>query len=304
MVGQLGLALFATVFIACAPPEPTRLLKPDFSIEPNWGTDGPFGVAHMQMDMTILIDRRARVEVFLPLETDTDLAQGAFVPVIFGQGGLVSAERYTQLATHITSWGHVVVIPHHVGDLALLESARMLEVLRQTRRLSEEGHPHLGGLIADRAAVAVGHSLGGVMAAQVWHDAPGEVGTLVLLASVPAFESASRDLPNAVEAGPVITLRGTRDGRLDEEDFIASLEAFGEKPVAVHIEGMNHMQWADDPTEAELADDGEATLSTEDALAQAFFFVDGALAAARGEDASELGNKAQWPPEAREVSAP
>jgi hypothetical protein len=82
---------------------------------------------------------------------------------------------------------------------------------------------------------------------------------------------------------------------VDRDEFTASLKAYGKTPIAAIIEGMNHMQFSDDPTDGEMDRDGEATLSDDKARRIALFLVDGALAEARGEDASALNEMDLWP---------
>lgn len=299
----MALALLAgATATGCGDPEPERILKPDFSITPTWGIDGPYGVAKASIQVTILIDRKAEVDVYLPMDTDEDLAAGPFVPVVIAQGSPVPAERYAWLAKHATSWGHLVLVPHHPFNMPIFDSARLVEVLQAVRRLSNSDHSWLAGKVSQDAAVAIGHSQGGVVAAQAWNDQPGEVGSLVMLAAYPAFDKSTRDAfkestinASTVDRGRVVTLWGDKDGYVDRDEFTSSLDAYGKSPIAAIIEGMNHMQFSDDPTEGEMKRDQEATLSESAARGIALFLVDGALAEARGEDASAMNDMDLWP---------
>jgi predicted dienelactone hydrolase len=302
LVGFVSVLLAAGFIAGCGDPEPVRVLKPDFSVEAHWGDPGNYGVAMATTRMTILIDRKADVDVYLPMNTEADLADGPFVPVVLAQGSPVSTDRYAWLAKHVASWGHVVLVPHHPFNVATMDSARVLEVLKTARRLSDSDHPWMAGKIANVAGVALGHSRGGTVAASAWHDDPGEFSTLVMLAAVPGFDASTRDTSHEDLKGRVVTLWGSEDGYIEQDDFVSSLSAYGSSPTAAIVEGMNHMQLTDDVTDGEKNADGEAGISEEEARARAFFLIDGALASARGEDASALDDVGEWPAGLTEVS--
>jgi pimeloyl-ACP methyl ester carboxylesterase len=145
--------------------------------------------------------------------------------LILYPGGRVDARAYAPLARAIAGAGHRVVIVPMPLNLAVFGPARA------------------GDVIAAYPAVEVwaigGHSLGGAMAANYVYNHPGAVKGLVLWAAYPA---GGDDLSGR-EALTVLSIYGTRDGLLTDEEVAASRERLPPATCWVAIEGGNHAQF-------------------------------------------------------------
>ena len=212
---------------------------------------------------------------------DADLrpaVQGAPVAV-FIHGGLVAPERYHWWAVHLASRGWATVLPE--ADLHLAITGPADGEIAYDRLLALSDRPtDLEGL-AGNVAVAMGHSLGGVLAARQYARDP-RVGGLVLLASFPADGTPVED-----GDGPVLALVGGTDV-FDDDRLAAQLARMGPSTWAT-VDGMNHYAWTDDATEAELDGDGPQTRPVDATRADALRVFDAWVAArVGGEDPAAL----------------
>jgi pimeloyl-ACP methyl ester carboxylesterase len=267
-LAPLALALLAAA--GCA-PSAEELLRPDAS-RGALAEDGPFGALHERTTLRLRVDQTVATDLYVPTDGD-GVAEGPFPLVLLHQGGLVAADRYSGLAAHIASRGFVVVSPSHTGQIAFFDAGTGLDALFAARRASDTGAGVLAGRIADVPGLAIGHSLGGVVAAKTWLAAPDELSHLVLLASYP---DGGDDL-SVRTRGTVVSLIGSEDGRADVNDVVDGARRFQTETVAATIDGMNHMQVVDAPTPQELQNDGEATIPDALARTRVQFLIDAAL---------------------------
>lgn len=228
------------VLLAACAPEPVELIAADPGADGEDGRDGPLGAVLERRSVQVRVTERLRVDVVRPAE-----GQGPWPGVLFVQGGLVTPERYHWLGAHLATRGYAVAYPHHDLDLAITEVDDGVLALDALRDEDPD-------LFTDAPVAALGHSLGGVVAAWSWagHD---EIGALGLLASYPAGEGSIDDRPGT----PVLAVAGTADGSALAADVRAGFDRFREPRLFAAIEGLTHYAWTDDPTDGERAKDGE-----------------------------------------------
>ncbi|MCP4503401.1 MAG: hypothetical protein GY822_26005 [Deltaproteobacteria bacterium] len=243
------------------------------------GLRGPFGVERAYLS-------RAGVDV----EVTLPVGEGAHqTPVIVVQGGGVVKERYRWLTEHLTTRGFTVLNTQHVFDFAIFDVDASLRALEAVK-----ADPQFAGRIANVPAVAIGHSLGGVIAAKIWNQAgPDVIQHLILLASLP--DEADSFPPNGERI--VFSISGTRNGRTTSQEFFDGSRAFVDaaEVYVVTIEGMNHYQFVSDPTDDELANDGAATIDIEVAQQTALSLIDRLCDDAAGTRDFEVPPDFPWP---------
>lgn len=283
----LAAGVVAIAIGGCA-PSATELLRPDAS-RGALAEDGPFGALHERASLRLRVDQSVPVDLYVPTDGD-GVADGPFPLVVLHQGGLVAADRYSGLAAHMASRGFVVVSPSHTGQIAFIDAANGLDAMLAARRASDTGAGVLAGRIADVPGLAIGHSLGGVVAAKTWLSAPDELSHLVLLA---AYPDGGDDLSTRTR-GTVLSLIGTEDGRTDFVDAFEGAQRFETEATLATIDGMNHMQVVDEPTEQELANDGEATIPDALARTRTQYLLDAALDELLGRN-GVLDDPDRWP---------
>jgi hypothetical protein len=284
------IALLVTVALAgCAPdPQLVEVLAAAPDSSGALGERGPYGAAWVRRQLSASGGRRVSADVFVPVDVEDS---GPFPPVVFLQGGLVPLPRYAWLGEHFASRGFVVVSPEHPFDLAILAGENGRVALDGLRDASADPRDALAGLVADAPALAIGHSLGGVLAADLWLTSDSsEVRHLALLASEPNPDSDVE----AREDGQVVSVTGSRDERLTPAEARAGALRFAAPFVVASVEGMNHFQFTDDPTDGELETDGVATRDAVDSRRLALFLVD-ALAADLSEPAAAFELPSEWP---------
>jgi hypothetical protein len=153
-------------------------------------------------------------------------------------GGRVEAEAYAPVARLIAEEGYLVVIEPMPLNLAVFGIGRAQRAL--------DAFPEI-----DAWAVG-GHSLGGTMAAEFAAREPDSISGLVFLASYPA---SSTDLSDA--AISVLSLRGTNDGLVTEQDVKDAQLLLPSRSESITIDGGNHAGFG---SYGEQAGDGGSTL--------------------------------------------
>ena len=239
---------------ACAGPGPTVIdLRPDPSRTGEDGQAGPFGVAHATFHAQARVTDVVDYEVAWPARRDGafDDSGGRCPIVMFVHGGLVEADQYRWLGTHFASRGYCVVSPEHALDLAIFESDNASIALDDLR---ERPRGHLVDALGPDAAI-LGHSLGGAVATFRW-IADERFTALGLLASWPAASSAVEDQ----RGRPSLSIIGSEDkaGEATQTAF-DEYARFREPSWFGVVDGMNHYDWADGATDADLASDGTPT---------------------------------------------
>ncbi len=241
--------------LACA-PEPVLDLTSDVERTGVDGADGPYGVAHVQHRAPARVSEAVDYSVSFPASDAGELDRaGAPYPVfVFVHGGLVEPSRYRWLATHLASRGYVVVSPQTPLDLAIFESYNASIALDDARWRSGREGTLLSGGLSEAPAYIGGHSLGGVVGVFRWVADPDNFEGVAILASWPAGGT-----PVEAQAGrPSISLIGSQDrsGEATQTAYDIYTERFPEPRWFGVVQGMNHYDWADTPSDANLRGDG------------------------------------------------
>lgn len=241
-----------SMLLACAPVSaPELLLAPDPDRDLVPGERGPYGAALVEARAQARVSDAIALDILYPAEADGTPAVTRAPVVVFIHGGLVDPTRYHWLPAYLATRGWVSVLPEADLHLAITEPGngdialdRLQELSLRTDALRD---------LAGEPVIAMGHSLGGVMAAGQWAR-DDDVDGLVLLASFPADFT---DIESGGD-GPVLALTGTSDvfdwGRLE-----AQLDRFAGPTTDARIDGMNHYAWTDEASEGELEGDGPQT---------------------------------------------
>jgi alpha-beta hydrolase superfamily lysophospholipase len=251
MVRRFALA-FALAAAACGPATPSLSVSPSSSRDGLDGADGPFGAARVSLVTQARVSERVEYEVTFPSDAAGKLARGApFGAVVLVSGGLVAPARYRWLSDHLATRGYVVISPSFALDLAFFQPDNVRAALRGARvAASTAGHPLEGAIRSDGPVVAIGHSLGGVVATWEWIDQSYD--GIVLLAS---FQADRAQLIGG-DGRRVVMLSGTEDRRVNQRDLLAGFAAFRAPKLLGLVNGMNHYDWTDNATTAELSTDG------------------------------------------------
>jgi pimeloyl-ACP methyl ester carboxylesterase len=284
----LPLAFAAVSGTGCGVEEPSvDLIAPDASRAGDYGTLGPYGARVTRRALSSSAGS-VDADVTMPFGLDDE---GPFLPVVFVQGGFVPVERYRWLGRHLASRGFLVLSPAHALDLAFFQQENGLVALRGAKAASEDRDDALFELLRDAPSALLGHSLGGVVAGNVWNGAPAdELRDLVLLASEP---DPGTDFSGRTE-GTVLSISGSRDERITPPEVAAGALAFPSAQVAI-VDGMNHYQLTDDPKADELEKDGEPTIDVDEARRRTMILVDALLEALSGGTAYPFADPASWP---------
>jgi dienelactone hydrolase len=234
---------------ACGPAETgTLLLDPDPEATGALGERGPAGAALWDLRGLTRAQEGLRFDVVAPATAAGAVdPAGPYPAVLLLQGGLVEVASYRWLAAHLATRGYLVVSPVHPLDLALGEPGQGRAALDHVEAWAA-GDGGLSGAVEPGApAAAVGHSLGGVVAAQLWAGDP-QITELVLLASFPAGGTPVEDQP-----GPALSVLGADDAVADPaglRDGAARLPAGSRLAV---VDGLNHYGWVKPLSEADAA---------------------------------------------------
>lgn len=283
----------------CGPPtEPVLVLEP-IAVPDQLGERGAYGVARLSRPLRVRGDDSVQVHVYAPADGQGRFLQGPFPPAVFVHGGRVEALRYHWWMTHMASLGFVVIAPEHTLELALFSQGDGIDALEALEALAEQPRDPLHGVLDVGApGVAFGHSLGGVVATALWLDHPERFELLLLASSQPAPGDAEALAERGARGGRVLSVTGGRDGRISPAEVAqgAAVIADSGAPTTVAVvEGMNHVQWTEEPTEAERAEDDEPTVELEQARQRALWILDSTVRAWRAGPGASLPDTEQWP---------
>ena len=276
--------------IGCA-PSPQTLLEPDPARTGDFGSDGAFGARLLQRDLRVRGDRVVSVDVVAAVDSDDDLVRKA-IPVLLVQGGSVPVERYHWLAQHLASRGAVVVAPHFLADLAFFDQADGSGALAALRERSRADDDDLKGTVdADLGALAVGHSLGGVVVAGAF-ESDRTIGAMALLASYPDPGST----PTRKD-GRSLLIVGERDGLVNVDDVKAGTQALRSRTTTAEVAGLTHFQLTQDATAAEMKREGTTGEDLDVVRKRALFLLDALLADVGGNAGGGvvLDDDSRWP---------
>jgi dienelactone hydrolase len=264
------------------------LLPPDPARSGAFGDDGPLGALLMQRSLRVRGDRIVDVDIIAATD-DGEVPQKNAVPVLMVQGGSVPVERYRWLAQHLASRGAVVVAPHFLADLAFFDQGDAVDALAAARDRSNDPNDDLADVLAPIPALATGHSLGGVVAAGAFEN-DGDIGALALLASYPDPGN-----PPTRKDGRVLVVGGERDGLITIDKLVDSNKAFVAPVVGASVLGLTHFQLTDDPTEANLENEGTSGDDLALVRQRALFLIDALFADVAGSTDDVLADTNRWP---------
>ncbi len=214
------------------------------------GDEGPHGVGCAHVRRNVRLHDAAELELCWPIDAVRAVAEGPLPTAVLLPGGAVDPMRYAWLQTHLVSRGYVVVLPRFSLDLAVLDAEPAEAAFDLLDALADEGLL-AGRLLRDNGSAVLGHSLGGVVAAERF-AADERIGALVLLASYPADGTDA----GARAGDPVLVLGGKNDGSATPQDVIAGFERYGTPRWLGLVDGMTHYAWTDGATDAERLGDG------------------------------------------------
>lgn len=266
MLACLGL------LVACSGPSEVVVdLEPDPARTGLAGDDGPFGVAHATFAAQARVTDAVTYEVAWPARKNGDFDRsGGRCPIVgFVHGGLVEADRYRWIVTHFASRGYCVLSADHDLDLAIFESDNTSLALDDLERRAEAGKGPLAGNVGNRAVV-MGHSLGGVVSAFRW-VADERFEGVGILASWAAAGTPVEDQ----KGRPSLSIIGSEDrsGEATREAY-EQYERFPQPGWFGVVQGMNHYDWADDPSDSNLLSDGVPTRPREETRRDAAMVLD------------------------------
>jgi dienelactone hydrolase len=287
--------LLVTMAVACGGDDLAVIDAPDDS-SGSLGEEGAYGVGWVERRFRVRVDQTVQADVYVPMTSTEEVAEGPFPLVVGIQGGGVEPKAYRWLYRHITSRGFVVLAPHHPGDLPIFATGNASEVVQALRRWSRRSSGPLEGMVDGRRSAILGHSLGGVVAAKNWLYEPESFSDLVLLASYPAESEDYRRKPSP-DGDRVLSIIGGRDARSDDAVGKAhrGIERIREPSTFAVVEGMNHYQWGDLPSQSQLANDAAPTIDTNDARRRALPLIDAFLQRYADRGAELLDTPEDWP---------
>ena len=282
--------LVCFLFFAAAgcSPEAELLVGADAGRLGALGEAWPHGAMLHRLTLRARGDRPVDVDVIVSADDDGE-ALADLPPVLIVQGGSAAVARYHWLGAHLATRGAAVVMPHFLGDLAFFSAADGPTGLDAARAASAQPDgPIAGAIDADAPAVVVGHSLGGVVGADLFlDDDDGAFAGLALLCSFPA----ERPLPR--RGGHIVTVAAGDDGLIDVDeidDSAAAMADAGLSVTAAVAADLTHYQLTDDASEAELEREGTTGGDLDEGRRRATFLID-----ALRESPAVLASPSSWP---------
>ena len=286
LLGLVGATVGVTT-TGCA-PETTVLLQADGARAGALGDDGPLGALLTTRTIRVRGDRPLSVDIITGSDDDVT-AHGDGSPVLIVQGGAAAVERYHWLGAHLASRGATVVMPHYLADLAFFSTTDGSDSLFALRDLAARPDDALFGTVSDAPALAVGHSLGGVVAAGTFEGDP-DVGALALLSSYP---DPAATLTRTT--GTVVSIVGAEDGLVALDQVQTGVDAFQTTAVGAVVEGLTHFQLTDDASDADREREGTVGGDVDVGRARAAFLIDAILPGGTGADVGVIATPAIWP---------
>jgi predicted dienelactone hydrolase len=252
------------------PAEVELVLAPDPTATGEDGQRGPHGAARATYWTQGRVSDAIRFEATWPATDTGELSTGGPFPVVLSlHGGFVGPERYHWMADHMASRGYVVLAPKHTLGLAIIESDNASYTLDEVEDRNDDGDdPLFGAIEIDGPVACTGHSLGGTVSSMRW-VADDRIGALGVFASYPPDGTDVESMAGA----PSLLLTGSED-RIPTENFIERWERFPEPTWKGVVEGMNHYDWTDDASDADLAKDGVSTRPLDETRLDAWRVID------------------------------
>lgn len=266
--------------LGCGEPAPEVLLEGDATRSGEQGRLGPLGAARLELSFNVRVTESMQADVTYPLWESGEALEGPLPVVAFTPGGLVGRERYQWLATHFASRGYVTILASQPLDLAIAARDNTRLALDEVFARSEDSDSALFGLTSsDAPRLYMGHSLGGVIAADLFVADP-DSRSAVVLASFPAGFTDVQ----ARAGDPVLSLSGTADGSATESDVEQGFAPFPEPAMLAFVEGLHHYGWTDDNSADDLAGDGTPGRPVDEMRIDAQFVLDSWLDAVLEDD--------------------
>jgi poly(3-hydroxybutyrate) depolymerase len=193
-------------------------------------------VAALESDEYVVVEETEAAWLFTPADTEPH------VGLVIYPGGRVDARAYAPLAREVAEMGYLVAITPMPLNLAVFAPDAAQGVI--------DAHPEIVTWTIS------GHSLGGSMAASFANQNRDTIDGLALMAAYPAGSDDMSDVDFTV-----ISIYGTRDGVLNEENFSEAASLLPRTTGFVRIEGGNHAQFGSyGPQSGDL----EPTIKAED----------------------------------------
>lgn len=287
---RLALMLLVLVLLpACSPEPPTELLEVDRRRTGGLGELGVWGAYLHQRTFRVRVDESVDVDVIVPG------GPAPSPPVLLLPGGNVDIERYHWLGVHMASRGFAVIAMHSPLFI-LLEQGNIFDAFRAVRAVAQDPDDPLYQVVApDAPALVIGHSLGGVSAAKLWASQPEDVSHVVLICSTTDSADDYSTRPLLLGGERALSVIGSADKRVPEQDARDGIATFPVPVTFAAVQGMNHYQVVEDPTESELATDNAPTIEEEQARFLTTFIIDAMLEDFRGQTPDELEDPSSWP---------
>jgi predicted dienelactone hydrolase len=276
-------SIFVLSLAACSSAPPVLVVTPSVARDGRDGSDGPFGAARLSMLTQVRVSERVELEVTFPADVDGTLRRdrAPYPTILFIAGGAVTPVRYRWITEHLATRGFVVIAPSYPLDLAIASPENTHQSLLAVRSVAARaGHPLERAVAPDGRVVVMGHSLGGVIATWQWlaHRYDG----VALLASLPADGQGLRE-----RAGSrVLSITGSEDGSALLPDVARGFQLFAPPRLLAVVDGMNHYDWTDGATAANLMRDRPSTRPQRETRRDALRVIDTFVDAVLLEDAS------------------
>lgn len=166
-----------------------------------------------------LADQADKQDNYLKFTPDTASQTG----FILYPGGRVAYEAYSPLMDQLKNKGYTAFIVNMPLDLAILGSDRAKSIIDDHSEIT--------------TWYMMGHSLGGVMAAQYTYENLESIEGLILLASYPQdkHDFSSEDIK-------ILSIVGDKDGLVDQVTFDNAKALLPNHATTKIIEGANHAQ--------------------------------------------------------------
>jgi len=268
-----GLCFLAFWSCSTLPERGELLLSPDTKRQGKDGQPGPYGVGLASWFLQSRVSEGIYTDVLFPAtqEGTLDRTKAPYPCILFVHGGLVPAKRYRWLAKHFASRGYVVLMPSHLGNLALLEYHNVWLSLRSLREKATSSTSNLlsGAIEAKGKSVVMGHSLGGVVSSWLWVERP-EITGIAMLASWPSDGTNVA----ARKGSPVLSIIGSNELKESRDKAIEQSKSFQEPRILGFVKDMNHYDWTDGTTPEELEIDGPASSDLPKARRHVFRLLD------------------------------
>ena len=166
------------------------------------------------------------------------------IGIIFYPGGKVEYTAYIPLLEKIASEGYTCFLPKMPGNLAVLDSDKADEIIKENKEI--------------QTWYLAGHSLGGAMASDYVGKHPEEVKGLILLGAYPIADLSKTEVA-------MLSVVGSLDEVVNRERLKSSKDFAPKNAIYKVIDGGNHAYYGD---YGKQKGDGEAKITPEEQLVE------------------------------------